>query len=183
MRRVAAALVLLALGAPANAYAPTLERTVLVLLRTLAYDRALPARVAGELRIGVVHAGDAASRQEAADVAQILAGLEGTTVAGRALGEPVAIEGAAVDPAAPIGAIVLCRGLSADELRAVAAVTRERDLSTLALDPGYVGQGATLGVEQRGARLEVVVDVGSAREEGADFDSELLDLARIAGAP
>lgn len=167
------------LSSPGWAYTPDLERRLLVLLRTLSYDRALTQRVpeAG-LKIAVLYAdGSATSRQQAQDVAEVLTARAGLTIGGRALVQPVISTFDAVP--ADAEALVLCDGLDAASLAVVSAVARERDLSTLALREDYVGAGASLGVVQRGARLEILVARKLAVEEGADLSGELLEVARL----
>jgi hypothetical protein len=169
-----------------HAYSPRVEQTVLVLLRALAYDRALARTEGDQVLFGVVFdPEDLASRQEADEIDGVLSGLVGTTLGGRAIGRPTLIPIGQTPLAgrSALTAYVLCRGLAAEHLAEVSARAREDDVATLALVPEYVGTGASLGAEQRGARLRVVVDLPSAREEGLDLSLELLELARVLGAP
>ena len=55
---------------------------------------------------------------------------------------------------------------------------RELDVTTLALDPTFLGRGVALGVDQRGSRLQILVDRAEAKAEGADLSGELLEMAQ-----
>jgi hypothetical protein len=69
-------------------------------------------------------------------------------------------------------------------LRAVAieeiiAISRARKITTLTGVPEFVEKGIALGVALRAERPLILVHLASARAEGADFNSQLLKLARV----
>ncbi len=165
------------LAAAALAATAPADRATLVLVRALSYDRALGRR-SGELRIAVVHPeGDA---RVVSAVGAVLDGLREVTVAGRPVGawkaEPATGGTPWRERLAGYDAVLLAPGVGGVLIDVVAAA-RELDVATLALDPTFVGRGASLGVDQRGSRLQILVDRAEASAEGADLSGELLEMA------
>ena len=69
-------------------------------------------------------------------------------------------------------------------LRAVAigevvAISRARKITTLTGVPEFVEKGIALGIALRAERPLILVHLAAARAEGADFNSQLLKLARV----
>ncbi|MDA1190388.1 MAG: YfiR family protein [Candidatus Poribacteria bacterium] len=69
--------------------------------------------------------------------------------------------------------------LRAVDLKRVIAVTRKIKCLTITGVPQYVDSGVTVGLDVKGEKPLIVVNVTSAKEEGADFHSQLLKLAKI----
>lgn len=69
--------------------------------------------------------------------------------------------------------------LRAVELGRVTDITRKLQIMSLTGVPLYVEQGASAGVEIRGERPEIIINLSAARAEGVDFSSQLLNLARV----
>ncbi|MEQ1506464.1 MAG: YfiR family protein [Myxococcota bacterium] len=159
----------------AAAAPPTaVEREVLVLVRTLSYDRALDRHV-GALRIGIVGAPPAAD-----EVLAVVRGLVGVTVSGRPIAPPTVLAPTPGDWVVRLGdvdVVVLCPGID-PVLADISSAAAARHVGTLALDGRMVGRGAGLGVAVSGDHLEIVVDPVQASAEGARLAGELLELAR-----
>lgn len=69
--------------------------------------------------------------------------------------------------------------LRAVELGRVTDITRKLQIMSLTGVPLYVEQGTSAGVEIRGERPEIIINLSAARAEGVDFSSQLLNLARV----
>ncbi len=69
--------------------------------------------------------------------------------------------------------------LRAVAIREIVTISRRRRVTTLTGVPDYVESGIALGLSLREERPLILVHVSAARAEGADFDSQLLKLARI----
>jgi hypothetical protein len=173
-------LALLGLAAPAWASLPVAP-SVRVLVRLLSYDRALPARVAGDVRVAVVFdPHDPLSVEQSRQVQDALRALDGIKVGPRKLaGEAVMIEsGPGAAPQLPsVAAAIVCRG--ADELAALVRAADARDVVVMTLDDGLMGWGPAVGVAQREARLDLLIDLVAARAQGVDLSSEIFELAHL----
>ena len=151
------------------------ERATLLLVRSLSYDRAV-GRENGELRVAVVHDGSATG----AEVVGVVDKLRGVTVAGRPIGLPVGVTAADATSwegvLKGIDAVVVCPGVDR-AVAPLAVAARALDVVMLSLEPSYVGLGAALGVAVDGSKLQLRVDIREAKEQGAEFSGELLELA------
>ncbi len=81
-------------------------------------------------------------------------------------------------------ASVTCDALYVTPLRAVgidaiSKVSRSLGCMTLSGVPEYVETGLAIGVDMRGDRLQLLVNLTAARHEGAELTAGLLSLARI----
>ena len=61
----------------------------------------------------------------------------------------------------------------------LAFIARKRHVSTLSGIPGYVENGLAVGVGLKGRKPEILINLEAARAEGADFNAQLLRLARV----
>ena len=69
--------------------------------------------------------------------------------------------------------------LRAVDIRTLTAVSRLAGISTVTGVPRYVEAGLAVGLDLKGERPEIVVNLLASRAEGADLDAQLLKLARI----
>lgn len=69
--------------------------------------------------------------------------------------------------------------LQAVEIEQIAEVCRERKILSFCAVPQYLLSGLTLAIDQKGSHPEIVINLLSAKEAGADFSAQLLKLARI----
>ena len=71
--------------------------------------------------------------------------------------------------------------LRAVPLGDVTAVSRAAGITTLTGVPRYVETGLAIGLDMKGERPEIVVNLAASRAEGADLTAHLLKLARVVG--
>lgn len=190
MRRLAATLLAsLALTAAAGGAALLPVQRALLMLRVLAYDRALAARAGQEVRVAVAYRpGHRAS--EAERDAMLLAVRE---VAGRAVvsGLPVSVTSvpfespasfrAALERLGP-AALYVAPGLE-EATGEVAAAGRAARALTFGASREQVLAGLAVALVDRGERAGLAVDARSAAEAGADLDAVLLSVAERLEAP
>jgi hypothetical protein len=160
------------------------HRQAAVLVRALGHDRHLPARAGTDVHIGVLGKANLPASEQAARAMTIaFQGLAGTLIqglpvkasllgyaGGGRLGELLEREG--------IDVLYVCPGLEA-ELQEILALTRRRQLLSLAGVMGYVDKGASLGVFTVEGSPTVFINLAASKREGAAFGSELLRLARV----
>jgi len=183
---VATAVVLVCVAAGAARAAMPVQKLAAVVVRALAYDRSLKARVGPRLDVLVLHDGSPASARTAAEVLEGLNALRGVVVQGAPLQASVVVvtDGAGVSAAvAATGPDVVwvCgsptfQGLL---LPSVLLEARARHLTTVTLEPALVEAGIMLGVDGSGDKPKMVVNLVEARAAGVDFAADLLKLARI----
>jgi hypothetical protein len=157
------------------------DTAVLVLFRVLSYDRALTQRQEGPIRFGIVYdRSDPLSVVQAEDALAAAVAFTGT-ISGHSVQFPVMLP-ISDDPwdarLAEISVVIVCRGAS-ETITSLSAAAGPQDVPVLSLDGALVGQGASVGVEQRLARLELVVDLIAARQQGMELGGELLELSRV----
>ncbi len=155
-----------------------------LLVKALAFDRALPARAGQEVVIGVAYQGKYGRSAEAKD--ELLRAAERLGPQ-RLAGAPVrwvSIDlGGGVDLAAAlrrlsIDALYVCP-LRAVKIGELSAITRQARVLTCTGVPAYVYEGLALGIGLKGDRPQLIVKLKAAREEGADFDARLLKLSKV----
>jgi hypothetical protein len=71
--------------------------------------------------------------------------------------------------------------LRAVPLGDVMAVSRAAGITTLTGVPRYVETGLAIGLDMKGERPEIVINLAASRAEGADLTAHLLKLARVVG--
>ena len=152
--------------------------------KILTFDRNLKARAGKELKIGVLYQKKVRSSLEAQEeFLQAMCGDPGRRIDGLTV-NCVAIEWTS---APDVEAAVVRKGirvLYVAPLRAVAieeivAISRARKITTLTGVPDFVAKGIALGLALRAERPLILVHLAAARAEGADFNSQLLKLARV----
>ncbi len=79
--------------------------------------------------------------------------------------------------------LYLVNGLSRTKLRRVTRLTRELKIISITGIEAYVQRGATLAAVVRKGRPHILIHLGAAKAEGAEFSSQLLQLAEIVGRP
>ncbi|MEO8348073.1 MAG: YfiR/HmsC family protein [Acidobacteriota bacterium] len=154
--------------------------------KILTFDRNLKVRAGKDLRIAVLYQKKVRSSLEAQEeFVRAMCGDPGQRIEGLAL-TCMALEWT---DAADVEAALVQNGirfLYVAPLRAVAieeivAISRTRRITTLTGVPGYVEKGIALGLTLRAERPLILVDLAGARAEGANFNSQLLKLARVVG--
>lgn len=180
MRGVFAIALCMTLPSPAWAALP-LEPAVRVLVRVLSYDRALSERVTGELRAAIVYdARDPVSTAQALETSLVLRGLAGAKLGELRLSSEVDLLSGGGD-LGDYGAVFLCRGVD-HFLPELIEEADAHDVLLLSLDDALMGRGPAVGVAQRQARLQILVDLEAASSQGAKLSSDVLQLAEIVKA-
>lgn len=185
MRRwFATALLALAAATTARAAEVTPAQRALVLLRVLVYDRALPGRAGGVVKVAVVSrpGGDTSERDA------MLAAIEELSRTTRTAGLPVravalSYEGPAAFAAElarqrPI-ALYACASLGEAAPEVAAAARKARVLAVGGERRQVVEAGFALALVDRGERAGLVLDPEVAAAAGADLDSALLSVAEL----
>ena len=173
-------LALLGALTPARAAVPV-DAGMKVLVRVMAYDRGLHSRSDGALRFGVLFdPGDPLSAAQAAAVREAIDTMASTTtVAGRPLAEAILLS---ADPAdwsdLDLAAVVVCRGTDTLLLRLL-ETAGIHDIATLTLEEALVERGVAVGLSLQQARLQIVVNLPAAREQGMQLGTELLERVRL----
>jgi hypothetical protein len=160
------------------------EVHVPLLMKILNFDRNLPMKVQKQVVVGVLYQERyRTSAHVAEEVRAALAGLPEDTLGGFSI-QAVPID---LDQADDLGAALTRRRLHvldvapirAVDLEMVARASRTAQILTLTGVPRYVETGLAVGIDRRGERPQIVVNVEASRREGADFTAQLLKLARI----
>lgn len=181
---VAAALVAGLSHVPALAQqeVPAGNRALLV-LRVLAYDRKLPAKVTDAVGIAVAyrkgHADSESCRKEM-ETALTSAGGKATVAGKQPKATSVAYSSAFQEDLAAADAVsvYLCPGLD-DVLDSITKLSRSQSLLTFAGRESYVNGGVAIGLVLREQKAAIVVNLPAAKSEGADLDAALLARAEV----
>ena len=157
-----------------------------ILVKILNFDRNLPERAGGRLVVGVLFQSRyRTSANVAREVCRTLLdlpagalgalGISCVTIdldAGSALDSALQRNGVQVLYVSPL------RAVSLDD---VTAVSRAARITTLTGVPRYVETGLAIGLDMKGERPEIVINLAASRAEGADLTAHLLKLARVVG--
>lgn len=69
--------------------------------------------------------------------------------------------------------------LRAYDIDDISAISRAKKIVTFTGVPEYVDKGLAVGIDVKGDKPEIVVNLNAAKAEGADFSSQLLKMVRI----
>jgi hypothetical protein len=186
-RTVAALLLAASAAAPVAVRGADLSprRQALLVLRVLVYDRNLEARARGAVRVAVVfRAGDRRSQEQGEEMAAAMSEVARQVVAA---GLPVEVARLPYRDAADFEAqlaaaaptcLFVCDALR-PAVKEIAAAARRRAVLTASATREMVKAGLALGVVRSGPRWSLVVNIAAAREEGADLEAELLEIAEV----
>jgi hypothetical protein len=159
-------------------------RRAVVISRVLAYDGALASRSGSTFVIAVLFKkGNPASEKAAEEALKAFKPLEAVLMSGmpfRAMAAPYTGAPGLETLIDKDGADVffICEGLEAD-IPAVKQVTRKRRVLTLGTQEAQVTAGVSLAVITDGGKLQILIHLPHSREEGAEFGSDLLRIARV----
>jgi len=157
-----------------------------ILVKILNFDRNLAGRAGGRLVVGVLFQSRYRTSANVADeVCLALQRLPAGALGAMDL-SCVAIDldaTSALDSALKRNRVQV---LYVSPLRAVAlgdvtAVSRAAGITTLTGVPRYVETGLAIGLDMKGERPEIVINLAASRAEGADLTAHLLKLARVVG--
>lgn len=152
--------------------------------KILTFDRNLAVRSGNELVIGVVFQQGLRASRAAAD--EFIAASQESSVRSVA-GVPITVRRIPLgDPGTLADAlareqvdVVYFAPLRAVDIASLLAATRPRRILSFSSAPEYVGQGVAVGLDERAGRPHILINLPSARTEGADFGSTLLGLAEV----
>jgi len=154
-----------------------------LLLKVLAFDRSLKTRVGEEIVIGIVYQEKFRASLNVKDEVEALAGM----ISPRTI-QDVPFRTVAIDLASPRFRDILAdqgvdilyvAPLRAVGVEEIAAISRERRLTTLSGVPDYVEKSLAVGVGIKGEKPMILINLPAARAEGANFSSQLLKLAKV----
>ncbi len=187
---------LVRLAAPAAAEPPLSdgpwtrsELHIKVLMSALTYERSLQHADAEVLRIGVLF--DPANADSLVASTAVITALEHQAKEMTFRDRPIIISGLPLSDTprmrqamqSRLDVIYLVDGLSRSKLRRVTTLTRELKVISITGVEAYVQRGATLAAVVRKGRPHILIHLGAAKAEGAEFSSQLLQLAEIVGRP
>jgi hypothetical protein len=184
MLALAVALSLAARTARAETAAEATARRVLIILRVLAYDKALATRAPGdELAILLVSAPTEEARRDREGWRAGFAMLPKVRAGGRPIKlYTIDYSGdrqfdsavALIRPAA----VIVGSGLAGD-VAGIRRVTRARQASSFSTREADVRDGVAIGIVMGEERIGIVINLEAARAEGARFGAGLLQLASL----
>jgi hypothetical protein len=148
-----------------------------LLLRIMTFDRNLPARSSGDLRIAVLYQSRNRTSQVIADeVARAIGSTPGAEAVGIDLDNIADLRTVLVQSRARVLYVSPLRGI---DIGSIVRVSRETGVTTITGVPRYVDEGIAIGLDLKADRPEIIVNLEGARAEGADFTAQLLKLARV----
>ncbi|MEX1275111.1 MAG: YfiR family protein [Bacteroidota bacterium] len=75
--------------------------------------------------------------------------------------------------------ILYATPLRSVDMNDVQRVTRRKQILTVTGVPQYVEGGLALGIDMKGQKPQILINLPAAKAEGADFSARLLNLARV----
>jgi hypothetical protein len=157
-----------------------------ILVKILNFDRNLAGRAGARLVVGVLFQNRYRTSANVADeVCRALQVLPAGALGAMEL-SCVAIDldaTSALDSALKQNRIqvLYVSPLRAVPLGDVTAVSRAAGITTLTGVPRYVETGLAIGLDMKGERPEILINLAASRAEGADLTAHLLKLARLVG--
>ncbi len=155
-----------------------------LIAKILTFDRNLATRSGSEIVLGIVHqpsfpASDGARRDlTAAAAGSVVRSVEGIPV--RVVSIPLTDPSGLPEALAAAGVnLVYLAPLRAVDLNRVLEAARGVGALTVTGVPEYVSGGVSVGLGLEGGRPRILVNLTSARREGADLASNLLMLAHV----
>ncbi len=186
MLRALSLLVLLAtvpIAGELHAQVPA-DNQALLVLRILAFDRKLAQRATGAVRIAVIFKeGSSDSESCKSDIEKALktAGAK-TSVSGMKVEVTTLRHNAGSFEAdltrSDSAAAYLCPGLD-DALPAISKSSRATKVLTFSGVESFITSGASVGLVRRASKVGILVNLAASRAEGADLDSNLLQMAEV----
>lgn len=153
-------------------------------LKILTFDRQLDRRAGTEVVIGVVYQERVRASWLAKD--EFLSVMANSPIK-RIRNTPVRAVSINIDGDANLEDELVRKGvdviyvapLRAHDIRKITRLSRRRHLLTLTGVPDYVDAGVAIGIGISGETPEILVNLISAKKEGADLHASLLRLARL----
>jgi hypothetical protein len=179
-----AVLLLLGLWSPdANADELTANDQATLLLRVLAYDRALASVQGDAIQVVVVFKNDSAAGAQKDLVSAFSTAARRVNVQGKRVEiSTITYEKGSMLArltSAHAAVAFLTPGLDNGMLDEIRAATRKLHALSLTGVEAYVGPGASVALVARGDRARVLVNLPATKEEGAVLDAALLNMAEV----
>jgi hypothetical protein len=155
-----------------------LELQVDLMRRVVRFERGFASRAGEQVKFLLVTPGKGTAAPQlgkALEDAKEIAGKP-IRISTHRFSTAAALKGAVAKEGAQI--VYLSPGLEA-EMSAIAAALGGVPVITISTDGDQVERGAVLGFELVSARPKIVLNLGQARRQGLDFNSDLFRLARI----
>lgn len=158
-----------------------MEVQISLFARIWTFDRRHEARSADELVIAIVYQSEVRASLLAKEAflpaaSRLIPSRGGLRIVELDYRGPDALEEALREQAVDL---VYIAPLRAVDLGEIAGVARRLTVLTCTGVPEYVSRGIAVGLEVSDGRPAIVVNRAASRQQGADFGSELLELARL----
>lgn len=187
LRHLRLVFLLLAAGPPAALAAQEMAVPIAVQLplfvKILTFDRNRVAQPGGPIVMGVLYQSKFRASANVADEIRRTAGR----LSGAGNGAVLRVIALDLDDTSDLESalsrlqltVLYVSPLRAVDLESVAAATRKARILTLTGVPRYVAAGLSIGIDLKGERPDIVINLPAAKAEGADLDAQLLKLARV----
>ncbi|RQW03503.1 YfiR family protein [candidate division KSB1 bacterium] len=154
-----------------------------LLLKVLTFDRNLKNRIGKEIVIGIVFQSNfKASRKLKDRLERVIQDSPIKTVEGIPI-KPVAIDLDKTNLNEMIKQqnvdILYIAPLRAYAIGQISDISRNQKILTTTGVPDYVEAGLAVGVGLKGAKPELIINLPAVKNEGCDFSSQLLKLAKV----
>ncbi|MCE5270935.1 YfiR family protein [bacterium] len=154
-----------------------------LLLKVITFNRNLASRGGDSLRLGIVYQEPFRNSLLVCEqIERVYRSLGTPLVKGLPLAlAPIDIYREKLDEAVSQRGvdILYVAPLRAFDIRTIGELCRSRGIVSVTGVPEYCGQGLAVGIGQNRDRPEILINIRAAREDGADFSSQLLKLARV----
>lgn len=152
-------------------------------VKILSFDRNRVAQPSGPIVMGVLYQSKFRASANVADEVRRAAGR----LSAAGIGGTLRVIALDLDDTSDLGSalsrlhltVLYVSPLRAVDLESVAAATRKARILTLTGVPRYVAAGLSIGIDVKGERPDIVINLPAAKAEGADLDAQLLKLARV----
>jgi hypothetical protein len=152
--------------------------------KIISFDRNLKARVGNEIILGIVYENDFRTSLNVKDA--FLESMDAFHIK-QVAGIPIRCVPLAINSERDFGLTVMrskvnllyVTPLRAIDMDEITVVTRARQILSLASVPEYVESGLAIGIGTKGEKPLILINIGAAKAEGSDFNSQLLKLAKV----
>lgn len=155
-----------------------------LLLKILTFDRNLKKRARSEIVLGIAYEGDYRESQKVKDeFLRAISDLGDQKV----VDLPVRFVPIEISEAPGLAAqllqervnILYVAPMRDPDIGTLVSVCRAMRIMSLTGVPSYVKRGVSLGFDLQGGKLDIIVNLPSAKAEGTNFSSKLLNLVRV----
>lgn len=168
---------------PAQEMAVPVNLQLSLFLKILTYERNLKKHVGDEIVMGIVYQNKfRKSRQTKNELMDVIDKSPSQQVDGIPIRfVPVDIDATDITNAISKHSLELLyfAPLRAVKIRSILEACSEKKVISLTGVPDYVKSGVAVGIGLRDASPKILINLKSAKQEGADFDSQLLNLSKV----